>query len=166
VYEEYDPPRPVAITFNALALTVGRLSGNFEVQIAPHHSLLASPNALLFDVDRGGRYNAVSEGLGFASRGSSSLGIELGYHYWWRWSRDLRGPFLGPSLLIGSTTNATAGPNPADAQTYWGLALDAGWQAVLAGGFTIGGGLGIGYAHLGDANAIFPRVLFQIGWSF
>lgn len=165
VYEEYDPPRPVAITFNPLALSVGRLSANFEVQIAPHHSLVASPNVIVFGEDRGGRYNALSEGLGFASHDSSSLGIELGYHYWWHWSRDLRGPFFGPSLLLGSTTDATAG-STTDAQTYWGLAFDVGGQAVLGGGFTIGGGLGLGFVHLADANAIFPRVLLQIGWSF
>lgn len=164
-YAEYDPPRPVAITWNPVALAAGRLSGNFEVQVAPHHSLLVSPNALVFDEDRGGRYNAVSQGLGFASKDSDSLGLELGYHYWLRWSHDLRGPFFGPSLLLGSTTNATAGPANAGAQGYWGFALDAGGQAVLSGGFTIGAGIGLGFIHLADANGLFPRFLFQIGWS-
>ena len=165
VYEEYDPPRPVAITWNPLALVGGRLSGNVEVLLAPHHALLVSPSALVLQADRGGRYNAESQGLGFASRSGGGFGLELGYHYWWRWSRDLRGPFLGPSLLLGSTTNATAGPDPASAQTYWGAALDAGWQAVLAGGFTLGAGVGLGLVHLGGASAIFPRLLLQVGWS-
>jgi hypothetical protein len=165
-YVEYDPPRPVAITWNPVALTAGRLSGNFEVLVAPHHALLVSPNALVFDQDRGGRYNVVSQGLGFASRNSDSLGLELGYHYWWRWARDLRGPFFGPSLLLGSTTNATAGPSPGSAQPYWGAAFDVGGQGVLSGGFTIGAGAGLGFIHLGDASALFPRFLFQIGWSF
>src|ERR1700689_660423 len=53
VYPDYDPPRPVAITFNPLDLALGRLSANFEVLVAPHHSLFASPNALRFDTDRG-----------------------------------------------------------------------------------------------------------------
>lgn len=134
--------------------------------LAPHHSLLASPNTLFFPGDRGGRYNAVSWGLGYATRDSSSLGLELGYHYWWRWSRDLRGLFAGPSFLMGSTTQATVGPNQAGAQTYFGAALDAGWQAVLSGGFTFGLGVGLGYVHLAEANEVYPRVLMQIGWSF
>jgi hypothetical protein len=166
VYEEYDPPHPVAITWNPVALVAGRLSGNFEVQLVPHHSLVVSPSGLVFQADRGGRWNSVSEGLGFASRTSSGLGLELGYHFWWRWSRSLRGPFAGPSLLLGSTTNATAGPNPAAAQTYFGAAIDAGGQAVLPGGFTFGAGLGLGWVHMGNDNALFPRLLAQLGWSF
>ena len=165
VVEEYEPPRPVAITLSPVPLIWGRLSGTFEVQIAPHHSLLASPSALVFDADRGGRYNLISEGLGFASQHSSSLGLELGYHYWWRWSRSLSGPFFGPSLLLGSTTNAYAGTTT-DAQGYWGVALDAGGQHVFPGGFTLGGGVGVAYSHMADAGALYPRVLLQMGWSF
>lgn len=155
----------MAITVSPLALVLGRLSGTFEVQLAPHHSLFASPNVLIFDVDRGGRNNLVSQGTGFASSSSSSLGLELGYHYWWRWARSLTGPFIGPALLLGSTSNANVG-NPANAQTYWGLALDVGGQHVFPGGFTLGGGVGLAYAHMADANAVYPRVLLQMGWSF
>lgn len=165
MYEEVEPPRPVAITLSPVPLAYGRLSATFEVQIAVHHSLFASPNALIFDADRGGKYNLISQGFGFASTHSSSLGLELGYHYWWRWGRTLSGPFLGPSLLLGSTTNANVGTT-ADAQTYWGLALDAGGQHVFPGGFTLGGGVGVAYAHMADFNAVYPRALLQMGWSF
>ena len=165
VYPEWDPPKPVALTLNPLDLVVGRLSGNLEVQLAPHHSLGASPNAIIFGLDRGGRYNLESQALGFASHASNGFGIELGYHYWWRWSRSLRGPFIGPSFLLGSTDHAVVG-DTTDAQTYWGAALDAGGQAVLSGGFTVGGGVGVGFLHMADANAVFPRFLFQMGWSF
>ena len=166
LYEEYDPPRPFALTWNPAALVAGRLSGNFEVLVAPHSSLIVSPNALVLREDRGGRWNALSQGLGFASRTSDGFGLELGYHFWSRWSRDLRGPFFGPSLLAGSTTNATVGVNPGNAQPYFGFAVDAGGQAVVPGGFTFGAGLGLGFIHLGDANALFPRLLLQLGWSF
>ena len=165
VYEEYDAPKPVALTLNPLDLLMGRLSGNFEVLLAPHHSLLASPNALIFGTDRGGRNNLESQGLGFARNNSNSLGIELGYHYWWRWSRSLRGPFFGPSLLLGSTDNATVGPTT-DPQPHWGFAFDVGGQAVLPGGLTMGGGVGAGFIHMANANAVFPRFLWQMGWSF
>ena len=157
--------RRVALTLNPLGLVWGRLSANVEVQLAPRHSLIVSPNALVLPAERGGAHNTVSQGLGFASRGSSSIGVEIGYHYWWYWRSSLRGPFLGPSLLLGSTTQANVG-DPTQGQTYWGLAFDFGGQEVLPGGFTIGGGAGLGLIHLADSTGVFPRVLFQIGWSF
>jgi len=165
VYVVEEPALPVAVTLNPAALFWGRLSANVEVQLAPHHSLVASPNALIFDEDRGGPNSALSQGFGFASPTSSSLGVELGYHYWWRWRRTLSGPFFGPSLLLGSTTNANVG-DPRAGQTYWGFAFDVGEQEVLPGGFTIGFGLGLGVARMANWTAAFPRFLFQIGWSF
>jgi len=165
VVEEPEAPRRLAVTLNPLILVWGRLSANVELQLAPHHSLLASPNALILPAGRGGSHNVVSEGLGFASRESSSLGIEVGYHYWWYWRSSLRGPFLGPSLLLGSTTQANVG-DPTQAQGYWGMAFDAGWQEVQPGGFTIGGGAGLGLVHMADSTAVYPRLLFQVGWSF
>jgi hypothetical protein len=167
VYVVEEPEeRRVALTLNPLGLVWGRLSANVEVQLAPRHSLVVSPNALILPAERGmTAHSTVSQGLGFASRGSSSIGVELGYHYWWYWRSSLRGPFLGPSLLLGSTTQANAG-DPTQSQTYWGMAFDFGWQEVLPGGFTIGGGAGLGLIHLADSTGVFPRVLFQIGWSF
>lgn len=157
--------RPVAVTLNPLALLYGRLSANVEVLLAPHSSLVASPNALVAQTDRGGPNSALSEGLGFASHTSNGFGVELGYHYWWTERRTLRGPFLGPSLLFGSTTDATVG-DPTHAQGYWGLAFDFGEQEVFPGGFTIAGGIGLGLLRMAGAGAVFPRFLLQIGWSF
>ena len=164
VYEE-PVARPIAITFNPAALVIGRLSANLEILLAPHHSLVFSPNALVFGQNHGGKYNLVSDGLGFATESSSSFGGEIGYHYWWRWRRSLMGPFFGPSLLLGSTTNANVNPQ-ANAQTYWGAAFDVGAQGVLPGGFTIGGGVGLGFTTMASFAAVFPRFLFQLGWSF
>lgn len=154
----------MAITLNPLALTVGRLSANVELVVASHHSLVLSPNLIAFHEDRGGRDSVVSEGLGFATSTSRGIGSELGYHYWWRGGRSLAGPFLGPSVLVGSTTNASVGDTNG-AQGYWGLAFDAGGQAVLPGGFTVGAGLGVGVVEMARADAVFPRLLFQLGWS-
>jgi hypothetical protein len=164
VVEEPPPPLPVAITLNPLPLIWGRLSGNVEVQLAPQHSLVASPNLLVFNEDRGTPH-ALSNGFGFASPSSNGVGVELGYHYWWRWARSLRGPFLGPSVLLGSTSNAEVG-DASHAQSYWGLAFDVGGQEVFPGGFTIGAGLGLGYIRMAGVDAFFPRVQLQIGWSF
>lgn len=157
--------RPVALTLNPLALVLGRLSGNVEILAAPHHSFVVSPNVLVAEEGRGDRYNLASEGLGFATRPSSSVGLEVGYHYWWWWGQSLRGPFLGPSLLVGSTTNASVG-DPSHVQAYWGAAFDGGGQEVLPGGFTIGGAIGLAVIKMADAFAVFPRLLFQVGWCF
>jgi hypothetical protein len=156
---------PVALTINPVPLASGRLSGNVEVLLAPHHALIASPNLLFLHVDRGGRYSVVSEALGFSARTSASFGVELGYHYYWRWQRVLAGPFVGPSLLAGVTTDASVG-DASHAQGYWGIAADAGWQEVLSGGLTIGAGVGLGLVFMADAAAVFPRLLLQAGWSF
>ncbi|HEY3819997.1 MAG TPA: hypothetical protein VGL81_22685 [Polyangiaceae bacterium] len=164
VYEE-PVARPVAVTLNPAALVLGRLSANVEVLLAPHHSLVLSPNLLVFQEGHGGRYDLASEGLGFATQRSSGFGAELGYHYWWHWRRSLVGPYFGPSLLLGSVTNASVGPT-ASAQGYWGGAFDAGGQGVLPGGFTMGAGVGLGFVEMASVAAVFPRFLFQLGWSF
>jgi hypothetical protein len=158
--------RPLALTINPLPVFFGRVSGNAEVLLLPHHSLVLSPNALLFPADRGGRGSLISEGMGFATRGSSSLGLELGYRFWWRANDALRGPFLGPSLLVGTTTQSSV--DPSRAMGYWGLAVDIGAQEVLRGGFTVGAGAGLGFVRIEQgvrATAFFPRLLVQVGWS-
>jgi hypothetical protein len=160
-YEEHT----ASVTINPLALTLGRLSANLELLLAPHHALVLSPNALVFQVDRGGRYNLASEGLGFASPTATSFGGEVGYHYWWTWRHTLAGPFFGPSLLFGSVNGATVGP-ATGTQWYWGGAVDAGAQAIFPGGLTFGGGLGLGFTTMASAVGVFPRFLLQLGWSF
>jgi hypothetical protein len=162
VYVEPPPTHPVAVTLNPLGLFRGRLSANLEVQLVPHHSLVVSPNLLVFHADRG---TLMSDGFGFVSTTSSSVGVELGYHYWWRWAQSLSGPYMGPSLLLGSTTEASVG-DPTHAQSYWGLAFDVGWQEVLSGGFTAGLGAGLGIVRMAGTGAVVPRLLVQVGWSF
>jgi hypothetical protein len=162
----YEEPvaRPVAVTIDPLALLLGRLGANVELLLAPHQALVVSPNVLAFDVDRGGRWDLRSEGMGFATQRSGSFGGEVGYHYWWRGRQSLVGPYFGPSLLLGTMTNATVGGG--GTQLYWGGAFDAGAQAVLGGGFTVGAGLGLGLVDLASVTALFPRLLLQVGWSF
>jgi hypothetical protein len=156
---------PIAVTLDPLDLVAGRLSANVEIQVQPHHAIIASANALIFDASRGGPHNIVSEGFGFATNLSSGFGIELGYHYWVDWARALRGPFVGPSFLFGGTSQASVG-DPSHAQQYWGLALDGGWQEVFGGGFTAGGGGGLEMIRMAGTSAVVPRFLIQLGWSF
>jgi hypothetical protein len=157
VYAEDLFARPVSITFNPIALVAGRVSANVELMLAVHHALVLSPN-LLFSTPRS---DSVNTGVGFAARDSTGFGGEVGYHYFVRWTRTARGPYFGPSILAG-TNSAT--------RSWWGLAMDLGAQAVMASGFTIGGGLGLMYMQSLDPSvnraALLPRFLLQIGWSF
>ena len=156
-----DRARRLALTLNPLALPWGRASGNVELLLAPHHAIVASPNVLFANVDRGG---LLALALGFTQSASSGAGGEVGYHYWWYGHDGLRGPFFGPSLLVGVTSAATVG-DPSRAQPYWGAAIDVGEQAILSGGFTIGGGAGLGLIRMGGSGVVFPRFLLQVGWS-
>jgi hypothetical protein len=156
--------RTLSVTFNPLPLFYGRLSANVEVLLAPHHAVVVAPNVLVFNADRGSR-SLIANGFGFASPTSAGVGVELGYHYWLRWGRSLRGLFLGPSLLVGGTGNAQIG-DPTTTQGYYGFAFDVGRQEILPGGFTLSGGLGIGIVRMADVVAAFPRLLIQLGWSF
>jgi hypothetical protein len=155
----------IAVTLDPLDLVSGRLSANVEIQVQPHHAIIASANALIFDASRGGPHNVVSEGFGFATNLSSGFGVELGYHYWVDWARTLRGPFVGPSFLFGGTSQASVG-DPSHTQPYWGFALDGGWQEVFASGFTAGGGGGLEMIRMAGTSAVVPRFLIQLGWSF
>jgi hypothetical protein len=162
VYVESPPAHPLALTLNPLGLFRGRMSANVELQLQPHHSLVLSPNVLAIHSDRS---TLISDGFGFATQTSTSIGLEFGYHYWWRWAQTLSGPYLGPSLLLGSTTNASVG-DPTRAQSYWGLAFDVGWQEVVYGGFTAGIGAGLEVLRMAGTGAVVPRLLLQVGWSF
>ena len=137
------------------------MSANVEALATPHHAFVASANVLFPNVERGGD---LGQAFGFAQSASSSLGGEVGYHYWWDWRRALRGLFFGPSLILGGTTAATVGDSTR-LQAYWGAALDIGEQAVLPGGLTFGAGAGFGFVRMAGAMAAFPRLLVQVGWS-
>jgi hypothetical protein len=156
---------PLAVTLNPLDLFWGRISTNIEFQLEPHHSILVVPSVLAAHSNRGDPGDLLPRGFGFATTTSNGAGIELGYHYWLHWARVLRGPFLGPSFLLGFTTHPSVG-DPNGTEGYWGLAFDAGWQEVIAPGFTAGAGLGVGWLRMSDTATAFPRFLVQVGWSF
>jgi hypothetical protein len=159
------PARGVAITWNPAGLFWGRLSANVEVQLAPHHALIVSPNVLVFRANRGSMESLVSEGLGFASPSSLGGGAEVGYHYWLLAAGPLRGVFFGPSFLFGATTHASTG-NPSHTQGYWGFGADVGVEQVIFDGFTAGAGVGLGLLRMADTTALVPRLLCQVGWMF
>ncbi|MBV9949654.1 MAG: hypothetical protein JOZ69_22625, partial [Myxococcales bacterium] len=100
-----EPSRTLALTLNPLSIALGRLSGNLELLVAAHHALVLSANLLVAQVGRGGPGSLVSQAYGFVTEASGGLGAEVGYHYYaWRRRSVLRGPFVGPSVVVGSTT--------------------------------------------------------------
>ncbi|MGA2449650.1 MAG: hypothetical protein ABTD50_13280 [Polyangiaceae bacterium] len=107
----------------------------------------------------------LSAGFGFASATSSSVGFEVGYHYWFDARRSLAGPYLGPSLLLGTTTQATAGDS-SGWQGYWGGALDVGWEEILPAGLTLVAGGGLAVAHMAGSSEPYPRLVARVGWAF
>ncbi len=114
--------RATVISWSPVPLAWGRLALEGELRVAGHHALFGGLSALVYQADRGGSGTMLSAGFGFASASSSGLGMEIGYHYWVDPRRDLAGAFLGPSLMLGTTTQATAG-----ASTGWQGYF--GWRA-------------------------------------
>jgi len=150
---------------NPLALVYGRVSANVEYLLAPHHALYLSPSILAWSANRGDPKSVIANGFGFASESSRGLAIELGYHYWIHWHRSLRGLYAGPALLLGNTSDATAG-DPTHRQSYWGAAFDVGYQDVMPSGFTWGFGAGLEGLRMAGSTGFAPRLLGVAGWSF
>jgi hypothetical protein len=90
----------------------------------------------------------------------------------------MRGWFIGPSFILGVMT---AQAQNGDQLGYLdlGVALDAGWQTIIADGITISLGVGIQYttpdksipnqqfpADVYANSRVFPRGLASIGWAF
>ena len=155
----------MTVSVSPIPLAWGRIGLEAELEVARHHALVAALNALVFQADRGGAGAMLSAGFGFASVASSSVGLEVGYHYWFDAHRALAGPYIGPSLLLGTTTQATAGDGNGW-QGYWGGALDVGWQEVLPAGLTVALGGGLAVTHMADATEPYPRLVARIGWAF
>jgi hypothetical protein len=162
---EAPPHSPIVVSWSPVPLAWGRLGLEGELRIAPHHSLFGGLSGLLFSADRGGRATMFSAGFGFASDDSSGLGVEVGYHFWLEARRTLSGLYLGPSLVAGVTTRATAGDGT-DARAYWGGAFDVGWQQVCPVGLTVAVGAGLGVSRMADVTEPYPRVVARVGWSF
>jgi len=153
---DYAPSRrDLSLRLNPVPLVEARLSADVEILVASHHALVLSPN-VTFAAHRG---ELIAYGFGFTADRSTGFGGEAGYHYWVR--RDLEGIFLGPSLVFGST----ATPN-LPSHGYFGVALDVGYQAVIANGFTVAVGGGVLVITGNSLTKVTPRGLLGIGWTF
>lgn len=160
--------RPLALTINPLSLMFGRIGANVEFLPAEHHGIMLNPY-----------YSSVSVELGEIETRYTSLGGELGYHFY-TGSKGANGFFVGPSFLMSRTTlNAECMKVGCDADpeatiTTYGVAVDLGGQHVFDNGITLGGGGGLMYLKSsaeaeGDTvlkfEGVLPRFLFTVGYS-
>jgi hypothetical protein len=174
------PPlrRVVAVEWNPLPLfTIGKLSANIVVVPVHHHAVVLSPfyastttqPIYIFD-DQG---NATQ----LPQQRFSGLGSEIGYRYY----TDKGGPrgfFAGPSLVVASMT-ATAQNGDRTSYIDYGLALDMGYEMVVADCVAVSLGGGVQYttpnksmpsqqfpADIYANSKLLPRALASIGWAF
>ncbi len=166
--EKEDRFRPLAMTLNPITLVLGRFGANVEYLPAPHHGIMLNPYYSSYSIEFGGGETTYQ-----------LMGAELGYHFY-TGERGANGFFAGPSFVfmyssLSSSCNQPGCSADEDASiSTYGVAMDVGGQAVLANGFTIGGGGGIMYLRSsGEAEGstgirfagTVPRLLFTIGYS-
>ena len=165
--------KSVGVQGNPLGALIGRYSADLEYLPAPHHALHLTPVG----------YFALP---GVADQ-YFGYGAEVGY----RWYAGADGPtgfFLGGSVLVGSFTYVHAAQpgvplEVSDDATFAqvGGAIDAGYQIVILGNFSVGAGAGISYTvdtqppsfEAGSRSDDFlygaglrPRVLLSVGAAF
>lgn len=187
--------RAFTVTLNPLAAAVARFGGNVEISPGPHHALVGSGYVQTFPAWMIRDLTGIEE---LDGRTTAAFGGEFGYRYY-TGRRGSDGFFVGPSAIVmplayprleaGTVGRLVMAPNRDGAAQVmrgavelepfyaFGAALDVGVQKVMRSGFTIGGGLGVGYITY-DVPAdslpipskykmnVVPRVLFAAGWAF
>jgi hypothetical protein len=163
-------------------MALGRWGANVEFVPAAHHAIVASGYLQTFQpwILRRILPSEVEVGGGPPSR----AGGELGYRFY-TGATGANGLFIGPSFVAMPLAYPRVG---ADLRTdvvsfeAYGGAFDVGAQAIVDGGFTIGGGIGVMYlAYTPPASIapppgvsapkllephVLPRLLLAAGWSF
>jgi hypothetical protein len=179
VVREAPPPRRVvAIEWNPLALLViGKVSANVVVVPTDHHALVLSPFYASTSTAPITWMDASGGSTPLLKQTFSGFGGEIGYRYYFG-EGGPRGFFVGPSLMLASIT-ATAGDEGKTQFLDYGLAADAGCEALLADKVAISLGGGLQYTATSKSipnqqlpaavyanNGLRPRVLFSVGWAF
>jgi hypothetical protein len=126
------------LELNPLPVGFGKIGGNIEVSLAPHHVLLLSPAYFAPSYFRGPE-------------------AELGYRFYFS-QRALRGPFIGvsvlgaafwyrrePSATCGSNGESCAGDY--ESTLLFGATLEAGWQWIVRDWLLLGVGAGVEAQH-------------------
>ena len=170
--------RTIDVTFNPLAIAIGRYGGNVEIVAARHHAFVVSGYAQTFSLSfvRGMLPPEARDRL---REGPMTAGGEIGYRLY-SGSHGAEGLFVGPSFVLTPLVYPRLTPQ-ADVELVTfhapGAALDIGAQTVTSFGLTIGGGFGVeylAYALPDDPHRLpiglephwLPRVLLDAGWAF
>ncbi|MCA9591295.1 MAG: hypothetical protein KC657_38635 [Myxococcales bacterium] len=185
-----EPPAPdlarVTITANPLALIIGRYGANLEVLVAPHHAVVVSGYMQTFSTPL---LRTLAQGTGWVDATRPLPGGELGYRVYSS-RAGAAGLFAGASFVLMPIAyprlGASMKPEIVSYHAHGG-ALDVGVQAILRGGITLGGGVGVmALAYPRPENAslpdeiaavapplptfpaprILPRLLLTAGYSF
>ncbi len=180
----HTPPRPhrsLLLEWNPLTLFLERFSLNVVVAPGDHHALVLSPFytwASTVPYATGIDYNGnpLPQTLNVLSQTFQGLGGDLGYRYYFERGGP-RGFFVGPSLILAGI-DATAGNGKHTGFLDYGLAADAGFQALLADTVSISAGVGIQYcrqtvsippqqlpASVVANEAVQARFLLSIGYA-
>jgi hypothetical protein len=175
---ETSPSRRLAVEWNPLPLvTIGKASANVIVVPVDHHALLLSPFYAWATTQPIYVFDDQGSSTQLPRQKFEGFGCEIGYRYY----ADRGGPrgfFVGPSLVLASMKATAQNGNQLSYADY-GLALDAGYEILLADSVAVSVGAGVQYTRPSKsipaqqfpadiyANAkVLPRMLASIGWAF
>jgi hypothetical protein len=181
VPEAPPPSRVVTLQWNPVDLVYERISANLQIVPTSHHALVLTPfyfdsqTAAFTEAGTDSAGNAVN--LSVASQKFEGFGGEIGYRYF-AGQNGPRGFFVGPSFVIADV-QATAGGGGQTTLMDYGIAVDAGWEMLVADNWAVSLGIGAEYvftskslpsqqwpANIYANSGFHPRPLFAVGYAF
>ncbi len=181
--QEAPPPHRFAtIEWNPLALFIDRFSLNVVLAPVDHHALIVSPfytwaSTAEYSTGLDAQGRPLPYTLSVPSQSFKGFGGELGYRYYAARGGP-RGFFAGPSFLLEAIT-ATAYSGSQTSFLGYGLAVDAGYQALVADTISVSVGAGAQYmftsksipsqqlpASIYANERLYPRLLLSLGYAF
>jgi hypothetical protein len=174
------PParRTISVEWNPLALfTIGKLSANVVIVPVDHHALVLSPFYAWTTTQPIFVFSDQGAATQLPTQKFSGFGGEIGYRYYTE-ARGPRGFFVGPSLIFGVMSAKAQDGNETDYLDL-GVAVDVGYEAIIADSVVLSLGAGVQYttpdksipsqqfpADIYANSKVFPRALASIGWVF
>jgi hypothetical protein len=168
--------RIFAIEFNPVALFIHRISGNLEIVPADHHALVL--NGYYFNTSTAQFTSVDGDAVVVTpSQRFDGGGGEVGYRYY-TGRGGPRGFFAGPSFTL-ARVSATDRAGDETSLFNYGVAIDVGWQALVADDWVVSLGGGATYdftskslpdqqapaAYYANGGA-HARVLVAVGYAF
>jgi hypothetical protein len=176
--DEPAPRRVVALGWNPVPLlTLGTISADVVIAPIDHHALVLSPIVTRQTTSPFWIYDDSQAPTQLPQQSFASWGGEIGYRYY-AGTGGARGVFLGSSFLL-SAVKATAANGDVTHYDRYGLAVDAGFSALVADRFLLSLGGGLQYTattksipaqqwpvDLYANGGLSPRILGTIGMAF